>query len=425
MKKILTEVNRYREIIGLPLINEAWIDDVIRKILPDFDDVLTGSRVSGDAKSLYDNILDDSLGKIRNIEGDLILSLDDLARAIEMNELSDEAINMLIKNVMDVPSLRGEMVNELISSSKSLMEIDNFINNIDSEISKITGGQELSSTQLSKVKERFKNELENATYEDGTKLGDDIIEEFNRRIDNAFEPKIGKLSGVDRGSVNTQLAEITRELRALPIGKELVKKGRYGEFSTRLDKLESLLKNEDEMRRLLGDVNYEKFNRQLSDFSSQSLNYFQRQYIKLFDKSGKFFNTVYKYTGTTGVVAVFILIVTMIDYKLNMFDLPLGKHVIGGIDIVMCQLSGTFCEEANDYKEDKGWFATKKDDESESENTSETQETAQQIIDRFKKTQMSDWSEDELKQVSNFKYENGKISYTQNWDNKTVSIDFK
>jgi hypothetical protein len=426
MKNILTEINRYREISGLPLLNEAWIDDVIRKVLPDFDDILTGSRVTGDAQTLYDNILDDSLGKIYTIEGDLISNLDDLARAIEFNELSDEAINMLIKNVMDVPSLRSNMVNQLISSSKSLLEIDDYIKNIDDEISRLTGGKELPSEQLLIIKNKFKDELSNATYNDGTKLGDNVIEEFNNRIDNAFKSKIGKLSSVDRSSVSTQLSQITKELRDLPIGKKLVQEGKYKQFSTRLENLDSILKNEDEMRRLLGDTNYEKFKRQLDDFSQQSLNYMQRLYIKTIDKTGKFFSIVYKYMGISGVIAVFLALASLIDYQFNMFDLPIGKHVVGGFDIISCTLLGIFCKEAEDYKEDRGWFKTQKDDsDSEVENDDIT-ETPEKTIERFKKENMSDWSPEEMSQVSDFKYENGDIIYKENWgDKKIVKIPFK
>ena len=51
-------------------------------------------------------------------------------------------------------------------------------------------------------------------------------------------------------------------------------------------------------------------------------------------------------------------------------------------------------------------------------------ETPEQTIERFKKEEMSDWTSDDFSQISDFKYENGKITYKQNWDGKVKTIDF-
>jgi hypothetical protein len=315
-KEILLEINRFREIIGLKIIKESWIDDLIRKVIPDFDTALTKTATDPSLTSVTTKLeADASNSLLKTANGKSIDDLASLKNAIESDDLSDETLELILKRFVENDSaLSSKLTDEIINSSPGLQQIQNSINKID-----ISG---LNSEGLMKIKSGLERKLDNLTFDNGQKLPDDVVKKFKDDISEKFGTAEAKVKRTEKVQTTTNIDNIIDELQTrtdVQNGiKGLIRKGKYGEFKSRLNKLENLLQDEEKLKKLLGDVDYDKYIRELEDFRGMSKNIFQRLGIRGYDFAQK-----HPWWSAIIVLAV----VSYLNKQLNLIDAGVAPRI--------------------------------------------------------------------------------------------------
>jgi hypothetical protein len=213
MKKILiSEINRMKEIMGLRLLKESWGDemaDFAIFLLKNGDDVISSNK---ELEALVNAIRkeSDKAAKNAGFEDDVLGYLTNLKSG---NEVLPKALNdVLVISIKNNPAIRKKLITTFIETSPVLKQIETDL--VDTSFQDLI--KDIKNTQdgidtINSAVETVKNELKGKTF-DGENLSDEIIADFEKRLDDAAQVKRNEIFDIlkgeeDESAANLKLAE--------------------------------------------------------------------------------------------------------------------------------------------------------------------------------------------------------------------------
>lgn len=456
-KEILSEINRFKEILGLSIINEGKIPiqlvELLSKAFNKTKDDFLESLGKGELVAI-DNIFDD-LSKLKNISVETLI--DDFKFGDMTNDVEDLFIVSMLKS--NNPSIVNAAVKSYANSTKSpLIDIiENTFKKLDDDTIK-----KLSPEDLKTYKNDINQLIDETSLTDNTKSY--LKQEFNNKFikirSNIESPKPPSTEEAYR------IAEIEAKKRGkeLPtldyiqsLADELTSKG-----ITKTELIDIILSKATDKK---GLIDYIKTGKNAGSEVGDALVKTTEGGISLSKKAltGWSLGAL----GLLGLIAFgfdwFKMRSTILygtksglwskTYKENFYDLPEDIQVTitsnyddNRITTDTNNKEGIKSFTYNENNENEfivNLMSGEKDVwkkvstagvESWSKINSGGEEdsvslTPEQTIEKFKEEVLkgeNKWTDEDLRQVSDFNYKDGKITYKQNWgDNKIITIDYK
>jgi hypothetical protein len=190
MEKILiSEINRMKEIMGLRLLKESWGDELTDYALFLFkngDDVISANKELESLVNAFKTEADKA-AKNAGFENDVLGYLSKLKSG---NEGLPKVLNdMILVSIKNNPAIRKKLITTFIETSPVLKQIetdlvDTSFQDLIKDIKKTQAGID----EINSAVETVKSELKTKTF-DGENLSDEIIADFEKRIDDAAQVK--------------------------------------------------------------------------------------------------------------------------------------------------------------------------------------------------------------------------------------------
>jgi len=213
MKKILiSEINRMKEIMGLRLLKESWgeeMADFAIFLFKNGDDVISSNK---ELEALVNAIRkeSDKAAKNAGFEDDVLGYLTKLKSG---NEVLPKALNdVLVISIKNNPAIRKKLITTFIETSPVLKQIEaDLVDTSFQDLIKDIKNTEAGIEQINSAVETVKNELKGKTF-DGENLSDEIIADFEKRLDDAAQVKRNEIFDIlkgeeDESAANLKLAE--------------------------------------------------------------------------------------------------------------------------------------------------------------------------------------------------------------------------
>lgn len=323
-KEILSEVNRYREIMGLSLISEQWEKKFLELLGIDIDKML--SKIPSDYTSLEKSLADD----IETVAAKNGLDVGDLFQKLESNDLKslgkatiDDIQNVLLQN----PDFREKALEAFIENSPSLKSVYNQIQGLKG---KLAGAVDKMDK---KTAETLHDKIEDMIYSEKYGFSKEIRKILNKELSDSFSSILGnietKLLKFD-DDVFRYLDEIDANLSSIGEGGLLNATAKQkAEFKVATEQIKKFLKNSKKLT--------PSTLTKLEDLSKVVDQMDPSVFQKLFNKVGVNIGPLWK-KGKGGKIAVVALCLLLV----GMFP-SLGNLVTGALDKVLEGGAVIFC----------------------------------------------------------------------------------
>jgi len=170
-KEILSEVNRYREIMGLSLINEQWERKFLDLLGIDIEAML--KKLPGDYGAIEKSLFDD----IESVATKRGLDVADLFKKLESNDLKSlgkSAINDIQDVLLKNPNFREDALEAFIENNASLKAVYNQISNLGTKLKSAVDKMDKKTAQT------LKNKIEDMIYSEKYGFSDEIKKILDR-----------------------------------------------------------------------------------------------------------------------------------------------------------------------------------------------------------------------------------------------------
>lgn len=315
-KEILSEVNRYREIMGLSLISEQWERKFLDLLGIDLKTML--GKLPGDYTSLEKSLFDD----IESVASKRGLNAGEVFQKLESGELKSLG-KSTINDIQDVllrnPDFREKALESFIENNANLKLVYDSISNLGTKLKGAV--DKMDKETASKLEDKISDMIYSEKY--GFSL--EIRNILNKELEETFAPILGdietKILKFDE-DVYRNLDEIDANLSTIGEGGLLKANPKQkAEFKVATEQIKKFLKNSKK----LTPATLTKLENLSKVVDQMDPSVFQ----KLFNKVGVNIGPLWK-KGKGGKIAVVALCLLLV----GMFP-SLGGLVTGALDKVL------------------------------------------------------------------------------------------